>query len=54
MTDAAAPAPRPSSRGRGAGRRLLLAAGVLACVLLVLIALLYLNRRARTSADPSC
>ena len=48
MTDAAAPAPRPSSRGPGAGRRLLLAAGVLACVLLVLIALLYLNRRAAT------
>ena len=47
MTDAVASAPRPPRRGR-AGRTLLLAAGVLACVLLVLIALLYLNRRAAT------
>jgi len=48
MIAAAAPEPRPSGRGRSAGRRLLLAAGVIACVLLVLVALLYLNRRAAT------
>lgn len=50
MTDAVAPsAPiRPSPRRGGPGRRLLLAAGVLVCVLLVLVALLYLNRRAAT------
>lgn len=47
MTDAVAPAPRPTPR-RSVGRSLLLAAGVLACVLLVLVALLYLNRRAAT------
>src|SRR5690606_42127894 len=42
------PAPRRSPRRRGAGRRLLLALGVAACTLLILIGLLYLNRRAAT------
>jgi hypothetical protein len=48
MTEAVAPAPRPPGRGGVAGRRLLLAAGVLVCVVLLLVALLYLNRRAAT------
>lgn len=51
VTAPTAPPPAPPSpprrRGR-AGRRLLLAAGVLVCVLLVLAGLLYLNRRAAT------
>ena len=49
MTEAAvrSPAP-PPPRGAGPGRRLLIAAGVFLCVLLVLTALLYLNRRAAT------
>lgn len=42
----ASPSPRPAKPRRGGGgRRLLLVAGVLVCVLLVLAGLLYLNRR---------
>lgn len=49
MTEAAARSPAPPpSRGADPGRRLLIAAGVFLCVLLVLAALLYLNRRAAT------
>ncbi len=42
------PAPRRSPPRRCGGRRLLLVLGVAACILLVLIGLLYLNRRAAT------
>ena len=48
MTEAAVRSPAPPPRGAGPGRRLLIAAGVFLCVLLVLTALLYLNRRAAT------
>ena len=50
MSDAVVPDTRPAPRPpvRRGGRRLLLAAGVIACILLVLIGLLYLNRRAAT------
>ncbi len=48
MTDADTPVATqpPVRRGRSLARRLLIAAGVVLCVLLVLIGLLYVNRRA--------
>ena len=51
MSDVPVPDPAPGPRRRPparGGRRLLLAVGVAACILLVLIGLLYLNRRAAT------
>jgi hypothetical protein len=48
MTAATDPAPRPSRRQSSRGRRVLLIVGVVGGVLLILTALLYLNRRAAT------
>lgn len=47
MSEATAPVRPPARRG-GAARRVLIGLGVALCVLLVLVALLYLNRRAAT------
>ena len=46
MNDAAVAPPRPSGWRTLAGRRVLVAFGVILCILLVLVGLLYLNRRA--------
>jgi len=48
MTAAIDPAPPPARPVRKRGRRALLVVGVVFGVLLVLMALLYLNRRAAT------
>src|SRR5688572_28194328 len=42
------PTPRRTPKARGVVRRLVFAAAVAGCILLVLVGLLYLNRRAAT------